>query len=351
LSPTASISLNQTNVRTLAGVPSGTIIMPTNFYGKSSWRPTQQGIVAMGGREDSSIAYSGRQLITTTGVVGATAATVGPARRNLTALTYGGDKAIINSGDAPAGYVNVNNLVSNTGVVATSTPSAGTALAQRGATTYGGDRGIVAFGRTQPNTYVNTRNLVSNTGVFAADIPGVGITRTFPAMVTYGAQAQTAVSFGGSTLSGFPLGRLQVVNYISNTGVMGSDTPTTAKARDAHAGATYGNDKAVFYGGSGYTNPTGPTSGTSRQNLLNYVTNTGVLGADISAAPQSAAGKEGVCGAGFGGDKGILMYGATSSNSATTNTVSNTGVWGSAITYSTTPEFRLGAAAAGLSYT
>jgi hypothetical protein len=36
LSPTAAISLNQTNVRTLAGVPSGAIIMPTNFYGKSS---------------------------------------------------------------------------------------------------------------------------------------------------------------------------------------------------------------------------------------------------------------------------------------------------------------------------
>ncbi len=36
LSPTASISLNQTNVRTLAGVASGTIVMPTNFWGKSN---------------------------------------------------------------------------------------------------------------------------------------------------------------------------------------------------------------------------------------------------------------------------------------------------------------------------
>lgn len=36
LSPTAAISLNQTNVRTLAGVPSGAIVMPTNFYGKSN---------------------------------------------------------------------------------------------------------------------------------------------------------------------------------------------------------------------------------------------------------------------------------------------------------------------------
>ena len=33
---TTQISLNCTAVRTLAGVPSGTIIMPTNFYGKSN---------------------------------------------------------------------------------------------------------------------------------------------------------------------------------------------------------------------------------------------------------------------------------------------------------------------------
>lgn len=33
---TAQVSLNATNVRTLAGVASGAIVMPTNFYGKSS---------------------------------------------------------------------------------------------------------------------------------------------------------------------------------------------------------------------------------------------------------------------------------------------------------------------------
>jgi hypothetical protein len=33
-SATAQVSLNNTNVRTLAAVPSGAIVMPTNFYGK-----------------------------------------------------------------------------------------------------------------------------------------------------------------------------------------------------------------------------------------------------------------------------------------------------------------------------
>ena len=36
LGTTTAISLNQAAVRTLAGVPSGAIVMPTNFYGKSS---------------------------------------------------------------------------------------------------------------------------------------------------------------------------------------------------------------------------------------------------------------------------------------------------------------------------
>ena len=35
-SATAQVSMNDTNVRTLAGVSSGAIVMPTNFYGKSS---------------------------------------------------------------------------------------------------------------------------------------------------------------------------------------------------------------------------------------------------------------------------------------------------------------------------
>ena len=36
-SATAQVSMNDTNVRTLAAVPSGAIIMPTNFYGKSNF--------------------------------------------------------------------------------------------------------------------------------------------------------------------------------------------------------------------------------------------------------------------------------------------------------------------------
>ena len=41
---TTVISLNDTAVRSLAGVASGVIVMPTNFYGKSNLQPTTIGI-------------------------------------------------------------------------------------------------------------------------------------------------------------------------------------------------------------------------------------------------------------------------------------------------------------------
>ena len=44
----AQISMNDTNVRTLAGVPSGAIILPTNFYGKSSVTFTPDGGTTVG---------------------------------------------------------------------------------------------------------------------------------------------------------------------------------------------------------------------------------------------------------------------------------------------------------------
>ena len=42
LGTTTQISLNDTAVRTLAGVASGAITMPTNFYGKSNFTPYQR---------------------------------------------------------------------------------------------------------------------------------------------------------------------------------------------------------------------------------------------------------------------------------------------------------------------
>jgi hypothetical protein len=59
-SATAQVSLNDTNVRSLAGVASGAIVMPTNFYGKSAvtiFLANEDVADATGGASDASAGY------------------------------------------------------------------------------------------------------------------------------------------------------------------------------------------------------------------------------------------------------------------------------------------------------
>lgn len=61
-SATAQVSLNDTNVRSLAGVSSGAIVMPTNFYGKSAATlsiPTTTQTVSTMAFKSWSTAYAG----------------------------------------------------------------------------------------------------------------------------------------------------------------------------------------------------------------------------------------------------------------------------------------------------
>jgi len=131
LSPTAVISLNDTAVRTLAGVPTGAIIMPTNFWGKSNITGTQRAIFGFG---LTPTVVNTINLVSNTGVMAATTSGAGTARVLLAAAGYGGDKAIFGFGSLNAGAganQSVTNLVSNTGVVATDTTGVGTAICQR----------------------------------------------------------------------------------------------------------------------------------------------------------------------------------------------------------------------------
>lgn len=59
-SATAQVSLNDTNVRSLAGVASGAIVMPTNFYGKSAVTIFLSNLTIIdftGGGSDASAGY------------------------------------------------------------------------------------------------------------------------------------------------------------------------------------------------------------------------------------------------------------------------------------------------------
>ena len=228
LSPTVSISLNGTDVRTLAGVPSGAIVMPTNFWGKSASTATQKAIFGYGAAPTN---VSTTNLVSNTGVVATNTPGVGTARQGLAAAGYGGNKAIFGYG-SPS--VSITNLVSNTGVVATDTPGVGTDRTGLAAAGYGGDKAIFGYGSSDgfPGSQLSMTNLVSNTGVVATDTTGVGTARFRLAAAGYG--GDKAIFGYGATPA-----NVSTTNLVSNTGVVATDTPGVGTARGFLAAAGY----------------------------------------------------------------------------------------------------------------
>jgi hypothetical protein len=321
VSATATISLNDTNVRTLAGVASGVIVMPTDFWGKSNFTPTQKAIFGYGSPFPNAL-VSITNLVSSTGVVASDTPGVGTARDRLAAAGYGGDKAIFGYGNkpAPSGInYNITNLVSNTGVVAANTPGVGTGRQGLAAAGYGGDKAIFGYGiysapgSPAPTTSLSMTNLVSNTGVVASDTPGVGTGRRELAAASYGGDKAI---FGFGLYSIPAITRVSITNLVSNTGVVASDTPGVGTVRSALAAAGYGGDKAIFGFG-----------GTPTTSITNLVSNTGVVASDT---PGVGTARTSLAAAGYGGDKAIFGYGQIPSGSPgilrTTNLVSNTGV-------------------------
>jgi hypothetical protein len=322
LSPTAVISLNDTAVRTLAGVPSGAIIMPNNFWGKSNLTGTQRAIFGFGSLATSSY-VSTTNLVSNTGVVSGDTPGVGTGRIQLAAASYGGDKAIFGFGFSvsPAViYHSTTNLVSNTGVVAANTPGVGTGRQSIAAAGYGGDKALFGYGIAPASTYWSVTNRVSNTGVVSGDTPGVGTARANLAATGYGGD-KAIFGFGRV---GAPSVTTNITNLVSNTGVVAANTPGVGTARRDSAAAGYGGDKAIFGFGSI------PVPGAAGYlSMTNLVSNTGVVATDT---PGVTAGKAGLGAAGYGGDKAIFGFGGgpsytpTPFNTNITNLVSNTGV-------------------------
>jgi hypothetical protein len=318
LSPTASISLNQTNVRTLAQVPSGTIIMPTNFYGKSNFTPTQRAIFGFGRAASPAAGVTTTNLVSNTGVVAANTPGAGTGRFALAAAGYGGDKAIFGFGASPplptVSY-NITNLVSNTGVVAANTPGVGTARYSLAAAGYGRDKAIFGFGQN-PTAFFGVTNLVSNTGAVATDTSIANSRRSGLAAAGYGGD-RAIFGFGATTPPLTPATvTLNTVSLVSNTGVVASDTPGVGTTRYTLKAAGYGGDRAIF--GFGLT--------TTQVNMTNLVSNTGVVASDT---PGVGTARFNLAAAGYGGDKAIFGFGVTSPPllaRSMTNLVSNTGV-------------------------
>jgi hypothetical protein len=327
LSATATISLNDTVVRTLGGVASGQISLDT-FWGKSNITiiPTQKGMIAFGFAPGPPLNryVNTANLVSNTGVVASDTTASAYATGNRSAASYGTDKGIFAFGvgtTVPAGSLfrsNFINLVSNTGAVASDTTAPTVGRDGGSASVYGGDKAIFNYGSKGPSFPTATRflsasNLVTNTGVMGTDTPTVA---------TASSAGQAAAFGSGRAIFGFnssPSTPVANFNLVSSTGVFEATTATAITGRSGGSMTTYGGDKAIY--AFGQQAPTGVT------NVVNLISNTGVI---ASNSPGAGTNRTLTGAARFGGDKGLVYGGASPSPSVVYyniyNLISNTGV-------------------------
>ena len=154
-------------------------------------------------------------------------------------------------------------------------------------------KAIFAFGST------NVSNLVNSSGVVASDVSAVGTSRYSPAGAKYG--GDKAIIFGGAKTSDNAV--VGITNLINNSGVVGADVAAAARTAADVAGSDYGFDKAIVYGG--YGSP-------SNNAQYNLITNVGVVGANATGTPT---GRSGTAGSAFGSSgQAIFAYGTANIN-------------------------------------
>ena len=277
--------------------------------------PTQKGLFAFG--DGSGGTQNTRNLMNSSGVISADASGAGTARYALGGTTYGGDKGVFAFGITSSGNSNLSNKVSNQGVVATDTTGVGTARGAVGASGFGGDKGIIGFGASGP---LGITNLVSNQGAVSTDVAKVsGVTAR---------EAIAATEFGVDTCV-FAYGgladNLNMSNKVNNQGVIAADTTGVGSFRWFLSAVAYGGDKGIFAWGASNDPPSYLTR--------NLVSNTGVIGSDVSTTSGTA--RHAGSAASYGGDKGAFAF-QTMNNptrvNSTKNLVSNVGVISADIT-------------------
>jgi hypothetical protein len=245
---------------------------------------------------------------------------------------------------AGSGTINVTGLtgstsytftVTATNTIGTSSPSAASNSITTDVTppSY---KAIFGYGLNSSGVVVSMTNLVSNTGVVASDTTGVGTSRNKLAAAGYG--TDKAIFGYGSTDQNSNSDGVSMTNLVTNTGVVGNDVTGVGTARNSPAATGYGTDKAIFGFGVNTTN--------SMTAITNLVSNTGVVATDTVNALlvrfSLAAARYGSSG------QALFGYGVTGAGiSALTNLISNTGVVASDTTGVGTPRTRLAAAGYG----
>jgi len=308
-SATAQASLNDADVRGLAGVASGQISMPGDFWGKSSASNLQNG--GFWYKYNGSL-FAHSNTVSPTGTVSGDNAISGTARFYPNATSYGSDKGIVYGGRAPA-YVGTVNYITNTGSCGGDNNLGLPAKAGAPGCSFGPSRAQGAFigGFAPPSTttYVTFSNTgsVSTTGSYSGTATGYG------SGGPYGVD-KGVVQYGTSP-------NINIARFVTNTGSIGGDTATSNSVRSQSQTAGFnGSDACVMMGGY-VPNPSG-----GFRTVYNIITNTGSIGSDTS---MGSFGRRLGGGCEYGGDKGIIGFGTTQNpgvaQSNSVNYVTNTG--------------------------
>jgi hypothetical protein len=192
------------------------------------------------------------------------------------------------------------NLVSNTGVVAADAAYSGTSQSLQGALscTYGGDKGTfyggMYYSASFPTVIQTTTNQVkvSNTGVLTA----ANTTPTNPWSVTNGAGAGYSTDKGIIGFGWQASSCLTYTSLVNNSGDPATFSTNVATARQRVAAASYGSGQAVFGFGTASTDALNMYASGANYSTFNLVSNTGVVATDTST---SALARQGVSGTVF----------------------------------------------------
>jgi len=309
---TTQISLNDTAVRDLAGVASGQITMPGDFWGKSSFTAKQRSLWRSGRNPAPKASGYGNQSIIIDSTGAFTSLTTYP---NRMAFMQGGgystDLGYIYGGyvGPPISYKNSKSLITNTGVLGSETPNPSNTTRSTGTLVSmdfdSGTRSLIYGGYPAYTTSVimeSTGNLGAETALPSPGRYGGGGT-------PYGGADNQGVTVSGMLYPG-PLATTQTTarNYVSSAGVVSSATPTPTLpvGRRNINGVPYGGDKGLIYGGIIYT-PAGGYS--SMVNDINLIDSSGNV-ASNSSTPAIGNGSQGT-GAAYGGDSAYIMGGTS----------------------------------------
>jgi hypothetical protein len=238
---TTQISLNDTNVRSLAGVASGAIVMPTNFYGKSAG-VTLNGIFYGGATGTLSATYNVSTRINACGAIVGTEANIGTARSDLAgalATTNGIYHGGYNVGTQ---YGLLTTRINHCNAIVGTETNVGTLAITRGAASNIGNNVLTLL-------WVAAKKIINNCGALVSQTTGPTGTNGNRANANLGSAraGSFALYYGGNCCYCCGCCSYTIAKF-NTCGTQVGATTALAKSFGFGGGAKIGSN-AVFYGG------------------------------------------------------------------------------------------------------